>query len=106
MAYRTGSEKIKEAIEGFGLKALSKADLDYTKFVRAIADLTGTTTPRVEQVLNNYIGMRKIKEIHILTIPDEHVSEWIDQEVKKEKEAKAEDAKVKELIGVEDAKTQ
>ena len=99
--YKTKEEKINEFIDKAILPALQKQDLDYDKVVQAVCHELGINENNVDQVIKRFIQMGKIKEIHILTIPDEQVEgflkEYFEEERKQKKEAEKVDKIFKEV---------
>lgn len=69
--YESQEAKINSFLESVIIPALEVNDLDYNKVVKNVAFEKGVKEDKVKQSLQILIEMGKIKEIHILTIPDE-----------------------------------
>lgn len=87
--YQTQDERIIEFIDQNILPALTQKDLDYKKVVQLISIELGMRKDKVEKALDNLIAIGKMSEIHILTIPDDKIGDWL-QDLKKYDEIKEE----------------
>jgi len=86
--YQSQESKINKFITNSILPALFNSDLDYKKVVKTVAFEKGVKEEKVEQSLKALIDMGKIKEIHILTVPDKDFEDILKNKgiVKKELE--------------------
>lgn len=69
------------------IPCLKNRDLDYQKTIAAICAETHSTINLAEEMLRTLIP-NQIKEIHLLTIPDEKVKSWLEEMQETNKEIK------------------
>lgn len=85
MKYITNKEKVAAFITEQIIPYLinNTKDLDYEQTINAICSETHSSRIIAEEILKSFFP-HKIKEIHILTIPDENVKTWLEEMQKKE----------------------
>jgi len=87
MVYITNKQKMLDFITNQIIPCIKNRDLDYQKTIAAICAETHSTINLAEEMLKTLIPTQ-IKEIHILTIPDEKVKTWLDEMKETDKEIK------------------
>jgi len=88
MKYLSKREQLKDIIEKIVIPAIKKKDVDYYKLLIELIDRIGVSKEIVEDVLKSFIISGKVKEIRVLTIPDEKINNWLDDLIKEEKQTK------------------
>lgn len=86
MVYQSKQERINQFITQKIIPLLSNKDLDFNEVVIVVMENCLCNRELAIQELQRLISFKKIKEIHVLTIPDEQIGSWINQMVKTEKE--------------------
>lgn len=102
--YESQEEKINNFLDNKIIPILKKKDLDHDKVIKAICLELGIKKEKVEQSISNLIELGKIKEIHILTIPNDQLDNWLKDFFEKEKEEKKEVKKVDEILNIKNKK--
>jgi len=87
MSYQTNRAKIINFANDKIVPLLKEKDLEYKEVVQIISENVGCSSEMVIDGLKTLIP-NKIKEIHVLTIPDEEVTNWLRDRINKEKECK------------------
>lgn len=91
MAYKSKNDVVREYIENEIVPILKFKDLDFKKVISLVKLKTGAREDIIMFTINNLIENSIIKEEHILTIPDNQVSDWLkelkEDEDKSKKEA-------------------
>lgn len=77
MGYQSIRAKIAKHLENRVLPYLKKQDLDYYKVIDGLSSDVGCSKNMIKDVLNSFIDSNKIKEIRVLTIPDEQIKDWL-----------------------------
>jgi hypothetical protein len=85
MKYFSKKDKIQEFIRERVIPAVKIKDLDYEKVVEEIQKKTLSERKMIEEVIGSFVP-KEMKEIRILTIPDEEINDWLSAIVKNEKE--------------------
>ena len=100
MAYQTKRERTINIVENIIIPAIKKSvgDVDYYEVLKAISTRAKITNKEAESVVEEFIINNILKEVRILTIPDEEVSDWLKDYFDKEKEMEEEDKKIKEVF--------
>ena len=104
MSYQSKRQKISDFFDSKIYPLLKSNDLDYKEILKVIQENTYATESMIEEVIRNKVMMKKIKEIHILTIPDEEIPNFLERLkiIEKEKEKTKED--LDKIFGKEDGK--
>lgn len=90
MGYQSQRDKIKETIEKYVVPFINEKDLEYDKVLSNLSEELSCSKGMVEDVLQTFISSGKIKEIRILTIPDQEVTSWLKEQKDKEEKLKKE----------------
>jgi len=98
MGYQSQRNRISEIIQKSVIQFLKQKDLDYYKVLDEVCNEIGCSKSIAEDVLKTFISSGKIKEIRILTIPDEKVQSWFEEMREREKETKEDLNKVEEYV--------
>lgn len=97
MAYESKKEKISDWIEKGLIPKLPEKDFEYAEIVSGIAFELGVNEKSVEDVLQTFIRVGKIKHLNLLVATDEQQKAWN----QKQEEIKAEaDKLVDAVVGV------
>lgn len=94
MSYQSQREKVILFLNGQILPLLKKKDINYNELIFIIKENTFVNDNIIDEVIRSYIKQGKFKEIHILTIPDKEIENWLIENKKEEEEMK----KVEEII--------
>lgn len=97
MSYQSIREKIRVFTEDKLLPVLRERDLDYNEVIKVIIENIGCSQSMAEEGIRVLINMNKIKEIRILTIMDEEVSNWLDDLKEQEVEQKKANEVIEEI---------
>lgn len=87
MRYKPQKQRIADYIRDRIVTYLRKKDLDYYKVLRGMSMDLGVSEEKIEEVLRIFVENKEIREIRILTIPDEQIGDWL-KEVKEINEEK------------------
>jgi uncharacterized membrane protein len=88
MNYTSKREKIREFLDKYIANWVKEKDLDYYKIVDLIKNEIRCDEKSVIEVLDNYVSSNLLKEIRLLTIPDEKINEYLDLLKKQEEKDK------------------
>jgi hypothetical protein len=99
MKYITKDEKLKEFIENKIIPVIKTKDLDYYKLLSYIEEHTGYSKSRIDEALLVYIRSKRIKEIRLLTVPDEKIEDWLELQKEHEKIKEETEQDIKEVFG-------
>lgn len=104
MSYQTQREKVIEWIERGLIPKLPERDYYYTDIISGIAMDVGVTEKLVEEIIQSYIKLGKIKHENLLVATDDALKEY--EKKKKEFEAEADKIvnEITENIGEKDGK--
>ena len=96
--YISTREKVVDYIENNILLFLKQKDLDYYEVVKIIKMKTNCSENLIETTLKDFIDSGKIKEIRVLTIPDEQIGKWLKDLKEMEEQRKKDDEEVKRAL--------
>lgn len=87
--YKPNNDRLKDYFDKTVIPSLKEVDIDYYKLIDVISLDLGISETKVNDMLERYKKAKKIKEIRILTIPDELLNDSLDfiarkKQVKKE----------------------
>lgn len=87
MAYKTKKDLVDDWI-GRTIEYLksNNKDVDYEKLIAEIQGNVKCSRGIIEQQISNAIHLKKLKEIHILTICDEEIPKFLDNIREREKQ--------------------
>ncbi|MBU1121968.1 MAG: hypothetical protein KKF54_04650 [Candidatus Omnitrophica bacterium] len=96
--YTTTRQKVKDYIETNILSFLKQKDLNYNKVIELVKLKTSCSENLIQDILKEFINSGKINEIHILTIPDDKIDEWLQEIREMEAQKKIDDKEVKKIF--------
>ena len=96
--YISTREKVMDYIENNILLFLKQKDLDYYEVIKIIKIKTSCSENLIKNILKDYINSGKIKEIRVLTIPDEQIGEWLKNLKEMEEQKEKDDEEVKKML--------
>jgi hypothetical protein len=88
--YISKKEKLKEVIKKYIIPGVQKTDLDYYKILSELVREVGLSMEITEDTLKDFIRSGLLKEVRVITLPDEKVESWLEEQIKTEKEIKKE----------------
>lgn len=90
--YESQDEKVNNFLENTLLPLIKEAnkDIEFNEVVQQCSLHLNVKEEKIKEGLNRFIKSGKIKEIHIITIPDSEVQDWLNNLVKKDKEVNEE----------------
>jgi hypothetical protein len=84
---KSARQKVENIIEKNVIPKLKETEIDYNGLISGISQATGVSGLIVEELINEYISIKKIKLIKALTIPEEQIGDVLDfLRLKEEKE--------------------
>lgn len=98
MVYISEKKKVKDLLDNKVIPMIKKKDVDYNKLVDAVCKETGSTQRLVKEILQTAINTNQIKEIRVLTIPDEELDDFFQEHYKEEKRIVEDDKEVDEVL--------
>lgn len=91
MVYFSNKKKVEDILTKIIIPSLRKKDIDYDKLIQAIMSETLVSRNIIEDIIKTHIP-NEIKEIHILTIPEEKIDGLL-KELREEENSMLQDLK-------------
>lgn len=84
--YESKRDKVIRYVNDFVIPSIQKKDLDYNLLVSDLCGQFGVSKEVVNEIFQMFMRSGKIKEVRVLTLPDNLVIDWLkkDRELKQD----------------------